>query len=91
MKGFFLTTLSILVSFLGFAQQIDSLSKKSVDYQSVTPTKFRVAPYILPAVLITYGVIASNTNGALKRLDISTKDELQEDHPLFAAHVDDYL
>ncbi|WP_448634692.1 hypothetical protein [Pedobacter panaciterrae] len=27
----------------------------------------------------------------IRRLDYSTKDELQEDHPLFAAHADDYM
>lgn len=53
--------------------------------------KFQVATFIAPAVLMGYGFAAVYNKGALKQLDLSTKDELQEDHPLFAAHVDDYL
>ena len=64
----------------------------SVKYgQSIEKQKFRLVPFILPTVLVTYGFIAANTTGALNRLDLNTKNELQEDHPLFAAHIDDYL
>lgn len=53
--------------------------------------KFRPVAFIAPVVLMGYGFAAVYDHGALKQLDVSTKDELQEDHPLFAAHVDDYL
>jgi hypothetical protein len=53
--------------------------------------KFRPVVFIAPVVLMGYGFAAVYDHGALKQLDVSTKDELQEDHPLFAAHVDDYL
>ncbi|MCZ4223181.1 phosphatase PAP2 family protein [Pedobacter rhodius] len=78
-----------------FSQQADSLHFNKQEplylYEPVEPVKFKVAPLIIPAVLIGYGFAAVHDNGALKQLDLSTKDELQEDHPLFAAHVDDYV
>lgn len=78
-----------------FSQQADSLlfNKQEPLYlnESVEPVKFKVAPLIISAVLIGYGFVAVHDNGALKQLDLNTKDELQEDHPLFAAHVDDYV
>ncbi|MBC7418529.1 MAG: phosphatase PAP2 family protein [Pedobacter sp.] len=60
-------------------------------YQQVKRQKFRVAPFILPTVLVTYGFVAANTTGALNHLDRSIKDKLQQDHPRFVTHVDDYL
>jgi len=78
-----------------FARQTDSLAvfrqKDLFINQRIDPVKFKIAPIIIPAVLIGYGFAAVHDNGALKQLDVSTKDELQEDHPLFAAHVDDYV
>lgn len=82
-----------------FAQDIDSFKKSSVVDTSahwyagniVPNNKFRPVTFIAPAVLMGYGFAAVYSKGALKQLDVSTKAELQEDHPLFAAHVDDYL
>jgi membrane-associated phospholipid phosphatase len=53
--------------------------------------KFNTKAFIIPTILMGYGFAAVYDRGALKQLDLSTKDELQEDHPRFAAHVDDYL
>ncbi|MDN3588524.1 phosphatase PAP2 family protein [Pedobacter aquatilis] len=57
----------------------------------VQKKKFKVASFIVPAVLAGYGFAAVYDKGALNQLDMSTKAELQEDHPLFAAHVDDSM
>ncbi|MES2418194.1 MAG: phosphatase PAP2 family protein [Bacteroidota bacterium] len=73
--------LLILGTVTSYAQHQDSL---------VTDKVKPLAHFIAPAALISYGVISVYNHGALKELDLSTKDELQEDHPKFAAHVDDY-
>lgn len=49
-----------------------------------------VKSFIVPAVLISYGLVSLGNN-AIRNLDFSTRAELQEDHPLFANHLDNYL
>ncbi|QNN44017.1 phosphatase PAP2 family protein [Pedobacter roseus] len=90
---FFITALSFCS-----AQVIDSALAAPADSTArwyagniIPKAKFRPLTFIAPAVLMGYGFAAVYDHGALKQLDVSTKDELQEDHPLFAAHVDDYL
>ncbi|MCZ4244083.1 phosphatase PAP2 family protein [Pedobacter punctiformis] len=81
-----------------FAQKIDSVQTFPVDSagqwnakEEIPKNKFKPATFIVPVVLMGYGFAAVYDHGALKQLDVSTRAELQEDHPLFAAHVDDYL
>lgn len=57
----------------------------------IKPDKFRTVYFIAPVVLMGYGFATVYNHGALKELDLSTKAELQEDHPKFAYHVDDYI
>lgn len=91
--------LFITAALSSFAQNVDSLYHTSAPdslerWYSGNPIpkkKFKVATFIAPVVLAGYGFAAVYDKGALKQLDVSTKAELQEDHPLFAAHVDDYL
>ena len=52
------------------------------------PPKLR--SFIIPAVFVGYGIISLGNN-AIRDLDYSTRAELQEDHPIFANHADDYL
>lgn len=80
------------------AQQPDTLALADAQqialrniHQEIKPLKFRPAAFIAPVALMGYGFAAVYNNGALKELDESTRAELQEDHPLFAAHVDDYI
>lgn len=47
--------------------------------------------FIVPAVCIGYGLASLAERNALRNLDITTRAELQEDHPQFTAHADDYL
>lgn len=50
----------------------------------------RVQSFIVPGVFITYGLLSLGNNW-IRNLDFSTRAELQEDHPLFANHLDNYL
>jgi hypothetical protein len=50
----------------------------------------KIQSFIVPAVFISYGLLSLGNN-AIRNLDFSTKDEIQEDHPLFANHLDNYL
>jgi membrane-associated phospholipid phosphatase len=81
-----------------YIQSIDSVKNTPTDslgrWYSGNPVpkrKFQATAFIAPVLLAGYGFAAVYDHGALKQLDVSTKAELQEDHPLFAAHVDDYL
>ena len=81
-----------------YTQNIDSVKNIPTDSlgrwyngHPVPERKFQAATFIAPVLLAGYGIAAVYDHGALKQLDVSTKAELQEDHPLFAAHVDDYL
>lgn len=93
------TMLLIMRGATCFSQQPDSIAVnrfaggdelKNIS-QEIKPVKFISAAFVAPAVLIGYGFVAVYTNGALKRIDLNTRAELQEDHPKFAAHVDNYL
>ena len=49
-----------------------------------------IRSFIVPAVLVSYGLLSLGNN-AIRTLDFSTKAEIQEDHPLFAHHLDNFL
>ncbi|WP_293785773.1 phosphatase PAP2 family protein [uncultured Pedobacter sp.] len=79
-------------------QNVDSLKNVPADSlrrwytgDVVPKRKFMPAAFIVPILFAGYGFASVYDHGALKQLDLSTRAELQEDHPLFAAHVDDYL
>ena len=81
----------------GFAQQQDTTSKVRLNpiaikniTEEIKAEKFKTVHFIAPVILMGYGFATVYDNGALKELDLSTKAELQEDHPKFAYHVDDY-
>jgi len=99
MRSIFLTA-SVILAFSSsiFSQTVDSVSLTPADSAGrwytgnpVPKCKFKAVTFIAPVVLAGYGFAAVYDRGALKQLDLSTKAELQEDHPLFAAHVDDYV
>jgi len=103
----FLEVLLIMVSYkshtyaaavIGYTQNIDSVKNIPTDstgrwYASHQnpKRKLQATAFITPVLLAGYGFATVYDHGALKQLDVSTKAELQEDHPLFAAHVDDYI
>jgi membrane-associated phospholipid phosphatase len=59
--------------------------------QDTTYTRQKITSFIIPTVFIGYGLVSLAGKNPIRDLDLTTKDELQEDHPLFAAHADDYL
>lgn len=90
--------LLIAMATTSLAQQLDTASSIRANpvaatnsTEAIKPASFKVAHFIAPSVLIGYGFAAVYDHGALKELDLSTKAELQEDHPKFAYHVDDYI
>lgn len=64
------------------AQRQDSLSTKK--------NTFKVAPFIIPVIFLGYGAMGGGNN-FVHDLDVTTRAELQEDHPLFSLHADNYL
>jgi len=77
---------------LTFGQNInstiqDSLGNKRIA-RGINPPK--IQSFIIPAVFMGYGFVSLGNN-AIRRLDLSTQAELQEDHPQFAKKADDYL
>lgn len=95
MKVKLIALILIFASTKTFAQQDEGFAKTYTDSvkisQPIEKQKFKIAPFILPTAFATYGFIAANTKGALNKLDISTKDELQKNHRNFSTSVDDYL
>ena len=96
------TLLAILLAltmsnFSAYSQAIDSVYPKPDSLknwyagQVLPKPKLKPATFVLPGLLVGYGFVAVHNKGAVRNLDFTTKAELQEDHPLFAAHVDDYL
>lgn len=59
------------------------------DSTAIQP-KFRIAPFIIPVVFLGYGAMGGGNN-FVHDLDVTTRAELQEDHPLFSAKADNYL
>jgi membrane-associated phospholipid phosphatase len=64
-----------------FAQ--DSLQIKKVYHQNAVS-------YIVPAVFIGYGLVSLAGDNVIRRLDYTTNNELQEDHPTFALKLDNF-
>ncbi|MET4139654.1 phosphatase PAP2 family protein [Pedobacter sp. UYP1] len=94
---FFSFIFAVCLPGMVFAQQVDTLSKDSIQHtpkQSVMKTRGlnppQIKSFIVPAVLISYGLVSLGNN-AIRRLDYSTRAELQEDHPTFALHADNFL
>ncbi|WP_316841750.1 phosphatase PAP2 family protein [Pedobacter gandavensis] len=74
-------------------QPADSLALKNITENPIKTSNdntFKVKSLILPAAFITYGALSFGDN-PISNLDRTTKNELQEDHPLFAAHLDNYM
>ncbi|MET1057143.1 MAG: phosphatase PAP2 family protein [Pedobacter sp.] len=78
------------------AQTIPSGQQDSVVAKQESILKMRgqnppkLKSFIVPAVFVSYGLLSLGNN-AIRKLDFSTKAEIQEDHPLFAHHLDNFL
>jgi len=87
---------SLCNPFFCLAQQQDSLSntsqelfKKNMVLNSGTDYHPKFKAFIVPAVFVGYGIVSLGDN-LVRNLDFTTRNELQEDHPAFAAHLDNY-
>jgi membrane-associated phospholipid phosphatase len=95
MKLISLITVFCLPTFI-YAQTVDTVAKDSlvkINNQSTIhkgQNPPNVRSFIVPAVFITYGMVSLGNN-AIRTLDYSTRNEIQEDHPRFANRLDDYL
>ncbi|WP_426479322.1 phosphatase PAP2 family protein [Chryseobacterium sp. CBSDS_008] len=92
----------LLLPFIVSAQN-DSLSKPVKDSAVViadhhiirdslsiqTPFKLKPKQFIIPGVLITYGVLATETKW-FKKINFDTRNEIREDHPTFRTSIDNY-
>ncbi|CAM3659142.1 phosphatase PAP2 family protein [Elizabethkingia occulta] len=92
----------LLVS-ISISAQNDSLNKQTKDsVTSITHniiikdslpmhTSFQLKPkhFIIPGVLITYGVLATETKW-FKKINFDTRNEITEDHPTFRTTIDNY-
>ncbi|MGV8963271.1 MAG: phosphatase PAP2 family protein [Candidatus Saccharimonadaceae bacterium] len=89
----YILSLLLLVPYLRLnAQELDSLiiNKDSISVIMIKEKEnIRITHFILPAVMITYGLLGLEIDG-LKKLDLSTKDEIREDNPLFKSKIDNY-
>jgi membrane-associated phospholipid phosphatase len=76
-----------------FAQVLNS-EKDSIPATDSVPIKKErkqnVVSYIVPAVFIGYGLVSLAGDNVIRRLDYTTNNELQEDHPTFALKVDNF-
>ncbi len=84
------TCLPVMVS----AQVLNPETPDTIPGKSIMRLRGQNPPnlksFIVPAVLVSYGLISLGNN-AIRTLDYHTKAELQEDHPLFAHHLDNYM
>lgn len=64
---------------------------QNMDTVATSVYRPKVTPFIIPTIFIGYGLISFAGKNPIRSLDLTTKNELQEDHPLFAAHADNYL
>jgi hypothetical protein len=88
-------TLSIFTILLSpYAESQDSLL---INRRDTLPVKKNILnekqhwqAFIVPAGMITYGVVALNSN-SLRSIDLWIKDEVWEDDPHHLAHIDDLL
>lgn len=93
MRNIFITFLICFVSSNTFAQDVrsdlgnlqsaDSLTRKSA-------YKRNAVQFALPTIFIGYGLLSLTGDNAIRRLDYTTNNELQEDHATFALKVDNY-
>lgn len=94
---FFSLIFAVCLPGLVFAQKVDSVKQ---DSNRVSPKSLvrihrglnppKVQSFIIPSVLIGYGLV-SLASDRVRKLDLSTKAELQENHPDFHNHTDNYL
>lgn len=77
---------------LNIAQRDTISTEKSVVQSPISTTdnsKIKATKFIVPGVLIGYGVLATETK-LFKKINFDTRNEIREDHPTFATGLDNY-
>ncbi|SMD01892.1 phosphatase PAP2 family protein [Pedobacter africanus] len=79
----YMLLLCFCLPFFCYCQQAgaDTVAKKN---------SFKIAPFIIPAVFLGYGAMAGGDN-FVHDLDVTTRAELQEDHPFFSVKADNFM
>lgn len=93
-KHKYLLLIVILGCLQAGAQSVDSGSANTPLLKRFPPVwqnKWHYSGWAVPAAMIAYGVFGLDEDGAVKKINLSTRSEIREDHPLFASHLDDYL
>lgn len=83
----------IPLSLYAQVQSVDSIALKNIAEKPIKVNEespLRPRSLILPSAFITYGALSFGDH-PISNLDRTTRNELQEDHPLFAAHLDNYM
>ncbi len=89
MKIFFLAIFAFNIQIV-FAQQKISDSVKTTKPTCAYAQPSKVVALIIPAALLTYGVIAQNNNNSLHQLDINTRDKIVIDYKTPITKIDNY-
>ncbi len=89
MKIFFLAIFAFNIQTI-FAQQKLSDSAKTINLKCAYAQPSKVIALIIPAALLTYGVIAQNNNNSLHQLDINTRNKIVIDYKTPITKIDNY-
>ncbi|MBS0646498.1 MAG: phosphatase PAP2 family protein [Verrucomicrobia bacterium] len=84
-----LTLLYIFWLQTAFAQPDSVAFKTTAQNHQKATSNIRLSNFIVPAALITYGVVAVENDG-LKHLNFITKEEIREHNPFFKNRLDNY-
>ncbi|TCD01837.1 phosphatase PAP2 family protein [Pedobacter psychroterrae] len=79
-----------IISFL-FTLVASNCAAQNKDSLAASGYHPKAAAFVFPAAFIGYGLVSLAGKNPVRSLDLTTENELQEDHPLFAAHADNYL
>ncbi len=77
------------IKIIGFKDTLSELSINEI-LSKMDDKRQVIKSLIIPAALITYGFVAQSSQG-LKEFDVSIKNEIREDHPLFHTKIDNSL
>ena len=101
MKSIFFIAALFIINLANAQQQTIAITKRDIIIQQpklkpftgfdrIKHQNLRINSFFIPAGLIIYGFIALENDG-LKKLDKTTKLEIQEDYPAFMSKLDNYL
>lgn len=91
---FFKKLVFILLIFptISFAQQSEITDSLNITHKDKTieEQNHSIVTYIPPAVFVTWGILSFHVKG-VRQIDFNVYHDMQEDHPGFKTHADNYL